>query len=104
MAGMSRRHAYSWDGVRRVADPIQPRWYTTAGVAELNEKLRAPPVALRLRSIAKDLPPKARPRLASAIVRLVREVMAATYARAEPLATRHLRDYPLPEADPERFA
>ena len=104
MAGTSRRHSYSWDGVRRVAEPIHPRWYTTTGVAELNEKLRAPPVALRLRAIAKELPPKARPRLTSAVVPLVREVMAATYARAEPLATRHLRDYPLPETDPERFA
>jgi hypothetical protein len=99
-----RRQPYSWDGDRRFADPIHPRWYTRAGEAELNEKLRAPPVALRLRTIARELPPKARPQLSSAIVRLAREVMAATYARAEPLATRHLRDYPLPETDPERFA
>src|SRR2546422_3183865 len=104
MAGASRRHSYSWDGVRRVAEPIHPRWYTTAGVAEVNEKLRAPPVALRLRAIAKELPPKTRPGFSGAVVRLARDVMAATYARAEPLATRHLRDYPLPETDPERFA
>src|SRR5947209_18469973 len=104
MAGTSRRHAYSWDGVRRVAEPIHPRWYTTAGVGELNANVRAPPVALRLRAIAKELPPRARPRFSSEVVRLVRDVMAATYARAEPLATRHLRDYPLPETDPERFA
>src|SRR2546428_9849643 len=104
MAGTSRRHSYSGDGVRGVAEPIHPRWYTTTGVAELNEKLRAPPVALRLRAIAKELPPAARARLPLEVVRLAREVMAATYARAEPLATRHLKDYPLPETDPERFA
>src|SRR2546427_9277566 len=104
MAGTSRRHSYSWDGVRRVAEPIHPRWYTTAGVADLNERLRAPPIALRLRAIAREVPPRFRRRLAFEVVRLARDVMAATYARAEPLATRHLRDYPLPETDPERFA
>jgi hypothetical protein len=104
MAGRSRRNTYYRDGDRHVAAPIHPRWYSRAGVSELNEKLRAPPVALRLRAISKELPPKSRPRLPAEVVRLVREVMAATYARAEPLATRHLRDYPLPETDPERFA
>ena len=104
MAVRSRRHAFYRDGDRRSAAPIHPRWYSKAGIAELNEKLRAPPVALRLRAIARELPPRSRPRLPSEVVRLAREVMAATYARAEPLATRHLRDYPLPETDPERFA
>src|SRR5207249_11092859 len=99
MAGSSRRHAYYRDGDRHSAPPIHPRWYTKAGVAELNEKLRAPPVALRLRAIAKELPPKSRPRLPSEVVRLARDVMAATYARAEPLATRHPPAYPLPETD-----
>jgi len=104
MGRRDRRQAYAWDGDRRAADPIHPRWYTRAGEADLNEKLLAPPVALRLRTIARELAPRARPRLSSEVVRLAREVMAATYARAEPLATRHLRDYPLPETDPERFA
>src|SRR3989441_10527371 len=102
MAGASRRHSYSWDGVRRVAEPIHPRWYTTTGVAELNEKLRAPPVALRLRAIAKELPPKARPRLTSAGVPLVREGMAATDARAAPPPTPPPRHYPRPGTDPRR--
>ncbi|TLZ58897.1 MAG: hypothetical protein E6K16_07910, partial [Methanobacteriota archaeon] len=104
MAVRSPRHAFYRDGDRRSAAPIHPRWYSKAGIAELNEKLRAPPVALRLRAIARELPPRSRPRLPPEVVRLAREVMAATYARAEPLATRHLRDYPLPETDPERFA
>src|SRR3989442_90503 len=104
MAGHPRRHTYYWDGDRRPANPIDPRWYSKAGVAELNQKLRAPPVALRLRAIAKELPSRVRPRVPVEVVRLAREVMAATYGRAEPLATRHLLDYPLPETDPERFA
>ena len=104
MVRRERRQAYSWDGDRRVVDPIHARWYTRTGERELNEKLRAPPVALRLRTIAREIPPKARPQLSAAVVRLAREVMAATYARAEALATRHLRDYPLPETDPGRFA
>jgi hypothetical protein len=95
---------YFWAGDRRIAEPIHPRWYTKAGIAELNEKLRAPPVALRLRAITRDLPIPARRRLPTEVVSLTREVMAATYARAEALAARHLRDYPLPEMDPERFA
>lgn len=104
MPGRPRRHVYFWDGERRVAEPLDPRWYTRAGEAELNERLRAPPVALRLRALAKKLPPGSRPRLPAAVLSLSREVMSALYARAEPLATRHLRDFPLPEIDPERFA
>ncbi len=106
-ASMPRRgtgHAFSWDGQRRFADPIHPRWYTASGVKELNDRLRAPPIALRFRAIARELPPRVRPRTTVEAVRLAREVMAATYARAEPLAARHLRDYPLPEIDPERFS
>jgi hypothetical protein len=98
------RQVYYWDGDRRIAEPIHPRWYTAAGIAELNEKMRAPPVALRLRAIARNLPVPARRRLPLEVVHLTREVMSATYARAEALAARHLRDYPLPETDPERFA
>ena len=82
MGRRDRRQAYAWDGDRRAAHPIHPRWYSRAGEADLNEKLLAPPVALRLRAIAKELPTKARPRFSSAVVRLVRDVMAATYARA----------------------
>ena len=62
MGRRDRRQAYAWDGDRRAADPIHPRWYTRAGEADLNEKLLAPPVALRLRTIARELPPRARPR------------------------------------------
>jgi len=104
MAGRARRHVYYRDGDRKVAEPIHPRWYARAGEAELNERLRAPPVALRLRAIARELPPPVRPRLPVEVVRMARAVMAALYSRAEPLATRHLRDYPLPEIDPESFA
>jgi len=104
MARRTTRQTYYWDGHPRIAGPIHSRWYTPAGEAELGEKLRAPPIALRLRAIAREVPPRFRRRLAFEVVRLAREVMAATYARAEPLAARHLRDYPLPETDPERFA
>jgi len=104
MARRARGQTYSSDGQRRFAEPIHPRWYTRAGVRELNEKLRAPPIALRLRAVAREIPAPARPRLTAEVVRLARDVMAATFARAEPLAARHLRDYPLPEIDPEQFA
>src|SRR5256712_4200371 len=104
MVRPSGRQTYYWDGHRRIAEPIHSRWYTPAGEAELGEKLRAPPVALRLRAIAREIPARSRPRLPFQIVDLARQVMAATYARAEPLATRHLRDYPLPETDHEGFA
>jgi hypothetical protein len=104
MVRRPRRHSYFWDGDRRLANPIHARWYSRSGVAELNEKLRAPPVALRLRAISRELPAPYRPRLPLELVRLARDVMGASYARAEALATRHLRDYPLPETDPERFA
>lgn len=104
MSGRPRRHVYFWDGDRRVADPIHARWYSRAGEAELNERLRSPPVALRLRAISRELAPSARRRLPTAILSLLREVMGAIYARAEPLAIRHLRDFPLPEIDPDRFA
>ena len=104
MARSVRGHAYFWDGERRQVAPIHPRWYTERGVGELNEGLRAPPVTLRFRAIAKELPPAARARLSVVTVRFARAVMAILFAKAEPLATRHLRNYPLPEIDPERFA
>jgi hypothetical protein len=104
MAGRPRRHVYLWDGDRRVAEPLHPRWYTKAGETELNERLRAPPIVLRMRAIARQLQPRARPGLPGAVLRLTRDVMASLFARAEPLANRHLRDFPLPEIDPDRFA
>ena len=100
----SKGHAYVWDGERRFAPPIHRRWYGESGIAELNERLRAPPVALRFRAMAADLPPNRRSRLSPASVALTREVMTLLFARAEPLVARHLRNYPLPEFDPERFA
>src|SRR2546428_2818310 len=99
MGRRDRRQAYAWDGDRRAADPIHPRWYTRAGEADLNEKLLAPPVALRLRTIARELAPRPRPRLSSEAVRRAREVRAATYARAAPPAARPPQDYPLPGPD-----
>ncbi len=104
MATPARGHTYAWDGDRRQVRPIHPRWYTNRGVRDLNERLRAPPIALRFRAMAADLPPRQRARLTMEAVDLAREVMAALFARAEPLVVRHLRNYPLPEFDPERFA
>ena len=104
MARTPRAATYFRDGDRKVAEPIHRRWYTDRGIRELNERLYAPPTLLRFRTIARTLPSSARPRLALESVRLTRQVMGALFARAEPLATRHLRDYPLPEFDPERFA
>jgi len=104
MAPVPRAHVYFWDGERRVAPPIHRRWYTERGIRELNERLRAPPVALRFRAMAADLSPRRRGALTLEAVALAREVMAALFARAEPLVARHLRNYPLPEFDPDRFA
>src|SRR3989442_15431099 len=99
MGRRDRRQAYAWDGDRRAADPIHPRWYTRAGEADLNEKLLAPPVALRLRTISPEHAPRARPGLRSQVAPLAREEMAATDPRAEPLAHRHPPDDALPETD-----
>jgi len=100
----ARRHTYYVDGDRMVAEPTHPRWYTDPGIRELNEKLRAPPVALRFRAIAKEAPPASRAGLAPKALRLTREVMASLFRKLQPLAERHLYNYPLPEIDPERFA
>jgi len=104
MARASRRHAYYLDGDRKVAEPIHASWYAAAGIAALNERLRSPPVALRFREIAKRSPPDARARIAPGALRLAREVMGALFRKMEPLAARHLSNYPLPEIDPDRFA
>ncbi|HEV8594753.1 MAG TPA: hypothetical protein VGR51_04400 [Thermoplasmata archaeon] len=100
----SRRHAYFEDGDRRVAEPIHPYWYTSRGIHELNEKLRAPPTSLRVRGIGREVPPAARAKVGPEALRLTREVMAALFHRTKALAERHLLDYPLPEIDPDRFA
>lgn len=99
-----RRHVYLHDGERRVAEPIHPRWYTERGILELNERLRAPPVELRFKAVARELPPRARARLTPEVLRLSRELMAGLYAKTARLLERHLRNYPLPELDPELFA
>jgi hypothetical protein len=100
----ARRHVFYHDGDRRIAEPIHPHWYTRGGIQELNERLRAPPVSLRFRAIAREVPPAARSRVAPEALRLTREVMAALFRKTKPLAERHLLDYPLPEIDPDRFA
>lgn len=100
----ARRHAYSVDGERRVAEPIHERWFSERGIRELNERLRAPPITLRFQAIARDLAPGVRADLAPIVVRLTREVMTGLIRRTAPMVERHLRNYPLPEFDPERFA
>lgn len=97
-------HAYFVDGERRVAAPIHAFWFTPRGVLELNEKLRAPPVALRIREILKDVSPAQRSQLTPETVRLAREVMAALFERTRSFVERHMMNYPLPELDPELFA
>jgi len=104
MAVRRARTLYFLDAERRVADPIHPRWYTAAGIEQLNEDLRAPPVDLRIRRIRRVLPPSSRPELTAAMVRLAREVMAELFRRTEPLVTHHLENYPIPEFDAELFA
>jgi len=92
------------DGDRKVAPPIHAHWYTRSGILDLNEKLRSPPVGLRLRAIGKEVPPATRNRLTSEAVRLTREVTASLFQKLKPLALQHLLNYPLPEFDPDRFA
>lgn len=99
-----RRHVYYEDGTRRIVEPIHPFWYTRAGIDDLNERLRAPPMSLRLRGIAREVPPSARSLLQGESLRLTREVMAQLFRKTKPLAERHLLQYPLPEIDPDRFA
>src|SRR3972149_5168132 len=72
-AVMARRHTYFLDGERKVAQGIHLRWYTANGIAELNEALRSPEVALALRRLAKGLPVHARPRPPNELLRLTRE-------------------------------
>jgi hypothetical protein len=99
-----RRHSYFYDGEPRVAGPIHPRWYTSRGVLELNEKLRAPPVALRFKRMAREMAPVARARLTTEVLRLTRGLMGELYLRTRPLLDAHLHNYPLPELDPELFS
>ena len=100
----ARRHVYYLDGDRKAVDPMHPSWYTAQGIAELNETLRSPPVALRSRAMAKGTPPNARSRIGPSALRLAREVMGSLFRKMKPLAERHLFNYPLPELDPDRFA
>ncbi len=96
--------AYFVDGERRVAAPISAYWFTRRGIVELNEKLRAPPVSLRVRVLSRELTAAQRARFTAEAVRLTREVMAALFRRTRPMIERHMMNYPLPELDPERFA
>ena len=100
----ARRHTYFMDGERKVAEPIHPHWYTARGVLELNERLRAPPVSLHFRSMAKHLPASARRRLTSEVLRLAREVMLELFDHTRPHVLRHLRRYPIPEFDPDLYS
>ncbi|HEV8360275.1 MAG TPA: hypothetical protein VGR28_07475 [Candidatus Thermoplasmatota archaeon] len=99
-----RRHHYVVDGEPRVAEPIHPRWYTPRGILELNERLRAPPVELRFKAMARELPPMARRRLTPEILGVTRALMEHLYVRTRPLLDAHLRNYPMPELDPDLFA
>ena len=99
-----RRHPYLQDGEVKVAEPIHARWTTPRGTLELNERLRSPPVDLRFRAIAKELPSAAQKRLTPESVRLTQEVMRDLFRKAGRLAERHLLNYPLPELDPDLFA
>ena len=101
---MARGHVYHVDGERKVAAPIHAHWYTERGIRELNERLRAPPVTLRFQGIARDLAPAARSSFTPAFVALTREVMAAMIRKTAPLIAGHLRNYPFPEFDSDRFA
>src|SRR5207247_10680256 len=103
-AARARGHLYFMDGDRKVAPPIHAHWYTRSGILDLNEKLRSPPVGLRLRAIGKEVPPATRNRLTSEAVRLTREVTASLFQKLKPLALQHLLNYPLPDFDPARFA
>jgi len=97
------RHTYHVDGQVKVAEAIHPRWYTALGIAELNDRLRSPEVALRLRTLAKGVRPRDRRRLQAELLRLTREVTLDLYdATAVHLAPQLLK-YPLPEIDPEQF-
>ncbi|HKZ63546.1 MAG TPA: hypothetical protein VJ400_03785 [Thermoplasmata archaeon] len=100
----ARSQTYYEDGDPRTVGPIHPYWHTQRGIQDLNERLRAPPVVLRLRAIAKDVPPKGRARLAPEALRLTRDVMSELFRKTRTLAERHLLNYPLPEFDPDRFA
>src|SRR5437867_7617374 len=95
---------YFVDGERRVAALIHAYWFTPRGIQELNEKLRAPPVSLRIREIARELTSEQRSRLTLETVRLAREVMEGLFRRTRPSIERHMMNYPLPEIDPELFA
>jgi hypothetical protein len=97
------RQEYQLDDVRKVADPVHPRWFTASGVAELNDRLRSPEVALALRGIARAVPASRRRRLPDALLRLTREVLLALYDETASQFEAHLRNYPLPEIDPEMF-
>lgn len=99
-----RRHAYQHDGETRIVGPIHPRWYTARGVLQLNEKLRAPPVELRLKAIRRGIPALWRGRLTPELIRLTRGLMTDLYGRTRPLVDKHLLNYPMPEIDPELFA
>lgn len=99
-----RRHAYHFDGDERTAEPIHPRWYTQRGILELNERLRAPPVELRFKTMARELRPAARARLAPEALRVGRELMVELYLKTRALIERHLLNYPIPEFDPDLFA
>lgn len=99
-----RRHTYFHDGEARVAEPIHPRWYTPRGILELNGKLRAPTVELRLKAIARELAPAVRPRLTPSVLRITRELMGELYRKTSKLLDRHLLNYPMPEFDPDLFA
>ena len=100
---MARRHTYFLDGERKVAQGIHLRWYTANGIAELNEALRSPEVALALRRIAKGLPVHARPRLPNELLRLTREVLLRLHDATARHLVPHLQNFPLPEIDPEQF-
>ncbi len=104
MASPRARTPYAFDGERRVAPPIHRYWYSERGIRELNERLRAPTVTLRVQGIGGELPPGIRARFTPEVVRLAREVMSALVRKTGPLVSRHLRNYPLPEFDPDRFA
>lgn len=99
-----RRHAYFSDGEAKLAEPIHAHWYSERGVLTLNEKLRAPPVALRFKAMARELPPARRAGLTPAVLQLTREVMVDLYLRTRVHLERHLLNYPLPEFDPDLFA
>ncbi|HVL86776.1 MAG TPA: hypothetical protein VM681_02015, partial [Candidatus Thermoplasmatota archaeon] len=99
-----RVHAYEHDGEARVAAPIHARWYSQRGILELNERLRSPPVALKFKAMARELPAIRRGRLTAEALALTRELMTELYRRTERLVDAHLRNYPLPELDSELFA